>query len=186
MSTFLKSRHYVVKSNLLPECAKGLCTAVSSHKHVVIGGACCLLTELLFLTYNVECKDDEYSIYSDQYVVCKRIPDMYIDTARSVIQLRNKFTHEFGSEEYFELYNIVLGSYKDVQAMAHHVGGLPTRQERDFLSSYFGIEPESFYDESINWFMQYGPIGYRQLYEKLSKENNRTRVYQLLVEAGGN
>lgn len=174
MSTILKSKIYTVKSNLLVECAKAM-TYRASTDHFVIGGICSVISELLFTTYFIDDKDDDECVYSDAAIVCKLINAKHMKSARQVIWYRNKFHHEFGTEEYYEFYDIVKADMKNITAMCHDIGGLPTVVERAYLQEYFNVDKAEFYDKMIGVFNEYGPVGFKNLVVKLQRKEGMSK-----------
>lgn len=183
MSTILKSKMYTVKANLLVECAKAM-RRRTSKDHFVLGGIMSIITELLFCTYYTDDVTDEYCNYSDTTVVSNRIPTKYVEVARMVIWYRNKFAYEFGSEEYFELYEQVIANMQEITEMCHHIGGVPTMSEKRALIELLDIDEESLYDSVLAKFMEYGPIGFRQLCDKLQRRAN-SKLGNMLKQAEG-
>ena len=184
LSTLLKDNLHTVKASLLVECARSV-KYRGMPEHCVLGGICCVITELLFVTYFVDDKDDDWSIYSDSAIVCRYIPKEYSSTARNVIAYRNKFTHEFGSTEYWDLYNIVSSDMTSVLNMLHEVGGVCTKKEREEIKELLGIEDDEFYDATYKLFMDLGPIGYKRLLAKLQRNHSSGNTIRSRIERAG-
>lgn len=169
MSIIAKWNMYTVQCATIVECSRAIRYRKSTD-HFIIGGMCVVITELLFAKYFIDDVSDSNNIYSDSRIVASRIPDEYVAAAQSVIYFRNKFAHEFGTEEYYETFESVMANMDDIVRMCYHMGALCKKEERDFLTEYYQLEKENFYDAMLKVFREVGPIGYANLVQKIKRK----------------